>query len=204
MLEKLVRILCVPLALYVATSAQAGDAARGESKAIVCSACHGPEGNSLNPEWPSLAGQNEAYIVAALKAFKEGKRENVLMSSQAIGLTDQEMADLGAYYASKKMAPKEADPAIVAIGERIYRGGIKEKEVAACIACHGPTGHGNAPAGYPAVGGQYATYTATQLAAYGDGARDSDPHGVMRSIAGSLTENETRAVASYIQGLRDE
>ena len=197
--------LVLLVALAVGTAAVAGGfAAQGQSKAAVCGACHGADGNSINPEWPSLAGQHEDYTADQLKAFKDGQRENILMSSQAIGLTEQDMLDLGAYFASQAMKPKRADPALAASGERLYRGGNSETGVTACIACHGPAGRGNPLAEFPAIAGQHAAYTVAQLELYASGQRDTDRNQIMRSIARPLTEKEIEAVASYIQGLRYE
>ncbi len=180
----------------------AGSAEAGQAKAIVCAACHGADGNSLNPEWPSLAGQNEVYIVRTLQAFKKGERSNPLMSAQALALADQDIADLAAFFASKTLQPKTADPKFAAEGERLYRGGNKESGVSACIACHGPTGAGNAPAAYPAIAGQHASYTAGQLKAYRAGQRNSDLNQMMRNTTARLTDAEIDAVSSFVQGLR--
>jgi cytochrome c553 len=180
----------------------AGSADAGQTKAIVCAACHGVDGNSLNPEWPTLAGQNEAYLVRTLQAFNSGERSNVLMTAQAAPLSDQDMADLAAFFASRPRQTKTADPKLVTAGEHLYRGGNKETGVSACIACHGPTGAGNAPAGYPAIGAQHAAYSAAQLKAYRSGQRTSDQNQMMRNTATRMTDTEIDAVASYIQGLR--
>jgi len=174
----------------------------GQAKSGVCAACHGVDGNSVNPEWPSLAGQNASYIVAQLQHFKDGDRQNPLMSPQAAALNPQDMADLAAYFSSQTITPKEADPDLVTRGQKIYRGGDEARGITACIACHGPNGRGNAVAGYPAIAGQHATYLANQLRLYGSGDRSSDPNQMMRSIARRMTENDIKAVASYMQGLR--
>jgi cytochrome c553 len=179
-----------------------GSADAGKAKATVCAACHGVDGNSLNPEWPSLAGQHETYILKSLKAFKGGTRKNVLMVGQVAALTEQDMQDLATYFAGEKRQNKTADPKLLTSGERLYRGGNKESGVSACLACHGPNGRGNQPAGYPAIGGQHATYTAAQLRAYRAAERESDPNQMMRNVAARLTDSEINAVASYIQGLR--
>jgi cytochrome c553 len=184
------------------TSQAAGSVEAGQAKAVVCVACHGPDGNSLNPEWPSLAGQNEAYLLRALQAFQKGERSNPLMSAQAAALGDQDIADLAAYFASKPRAPKTADPQFAAEGERLYRGGNKNSGVSACIACHGPNGTGNAPAAYPAIAGQQAAYTANQLKAYRAGQRSSDVNQMMRNTTARLTDAEIETVAAYVQGLR--
>ena len=180
----------------------AGSAEAGQAKAIVCAACHGMEGTSLNPEWPSLAGQNEAYLVRTLQAFKSGDRKNVLMTPQAMSLSDQDMQDLAAFFAGKTRQPQAADPKAVADGERLYRGGNKDTGISACIACHGPQGTGNGPAGYPALSGQHASYVASQLHRYREGLRTSDQNQMMRNSAARLTDAEIDAVAAYVQGLR--
>jgi cytochrome c553 len=195
-------LLAVGLAA-TAPAMAAGDAAAGQTRAITCAACHGADGNSLNPEWPSLAGQHESYIIKQLQAFKSGARQNVLMSGQAMALSDQDMADLAAYFASQKPARRTADPALVKAGEQLYRGGNKETGTPACLACHGPDGLGNITAAWPLVSGQHATYTATQLAAYRSGERSTDGDTqIMRNVAARLTDDEIKAVASYIQGLQ--
>lgn len=190
------------LALGSLPARAAGSAEAGQGKAIVCGACHGVDGNSLNPEWPSLAGQNETYLVRTLQAFKSGERSNVLMSAQAMALTDQDMQDLAAYFTGKARQERTADPKAVADGERLYRGGNKDTGISACIACHGPQGDGNGPAGYPAIAGQHANYVAAQLRAYRGGQRSSDLNQMMRNTAARLTDAEIDTVASYVQGLR--
>lgn len=181
-----------------------GDAAAGKAKAITCTACHGTEGNSVNPEWPNIAGQHAAYTVAQLKAFKDGKRENALMSSQAMLLTDQDMADLAVYYEGLPAAAQAvANPDLIDRGEALYRGGDLESGAAACLACHGPTGRGNPAASYPLLAGQHAVYTSKQLQDYASGARRSDGKTrQMRDIASRLDDDDIAALASYIQGLR--
>jgi len=181
-----------------------GSAEAGKSKAVTCAACHGAEGISANPLWPNIAGQAAPYLVTQLKAFKDGARKNPLMTSQAMMLSEQDMADLAVYFESLP-APAQAvaDPGVVVTGEALYRGGEVSNQVAACIACHGPTGTGNPAAGYPALKGQHAAYTAKQLRDYASGERVSDGKTrVMREIAGKLSEEEIVALASYVQGLK--
>lgn len=202
-MRKLLAIAATLAALGTAAPAQAeGDAAAGQTKAAVCAACHGPDGNSANPEWPSLAGQHASYLVSQLEAFKSGARQNVLMSPMAMPLSEQDMADLAAWFSSQALTPKQADPALVDRGRRLYRGGDAERNVTACIACHGPTGQGNPLAGYPVIAGQHATYAAATLRAYRAGERKSDANQMMRNIASNLSDEDIRALASYIQGLR--
>jgi cytochrome c553 len=179
-----------------------GSAEKGESKSTACIACHGPGGNSVNPEWPSLAGQGQAYIHKQLQAFKGGARKNPLMTPMAMGLSEEDMADLGAYFAAQKPTGLEADPGKLAVGQRVYRSGDPKNGVPACAACHGPAGDGNAPAAYPALRGQYASYVAAQLRNYRAGTRQTDPSQMMRTVASTMTDEQIDAVASYVQGLR--
>ncbi len=181
----------------------AGSAEAGQAKAVTCSACHGMDGNSLNPEWPSLAGQHESYITKSLQSFKSGARQNVLMSGMALPLTDEDIADLAAFFSAQKRAGGVADPELVSAGERLYRGGNRETGVPACLACHGPTGLGNPAAGWPAIAGQHAAYSAAQLVAYRSKQRTTDGDTqMMRNVSAMLTDDEIKAVTSYIQGLR--
>jgi len=181
-----------------------GSADAGKSKSVTCAACHGAAGISANPLWPNVAGQNAPYLLAQLKAFKGGSRENPLMTSQAMMLSDQDMADLAVYFESLPgPAQAVADPDLISKGEALYRGGNVANQVAACIACHGPTGAGNPAAKYPALKGQHAAYTAKQLRDYASGERTSDgTTQIMREIAAKLSEDEIVALASYVQGLK--
>ncbi len=191
------------LALAIATGpAAAGDAALGAQKAAVCGACHGMTGSSVNPEWPSLAGQPAPYIVSQLMQFREGTRANPLMTPMAVALTDSDMADLAAHFAQQTPAGLEADPSNWKAGERLFRGGDAARGIPACIACHGPQGRGNSPAAYPALRAQHAVYTYNQLRAFASGGRKSAGNEIMQVIASRLTDEEMRALASYTQGLR--
>lgn len=176
----------------------------GRAKAITCGACHGPDGNSVNPVWPSIAGQHPAYIVEQLQAFKSGTRTEPLMLGQAMLLSDQDMRDLAVYFSMQQTATKViADPATLDRGQRLYRGGNRENQTPACIACHGPNGRGNPAASYPSLKGQYAAYIAKQLRNYASGARRSDgTRRIMRDIAAKLSEEDIVAVSSYVQGLQ--
>jgi len=180
----------------------AGTKEAGQAKSTPCIACHGIDGNSANPEWPSIAGQHETYLVRHLTAFRDGVRQNPLMTPMAVGLSDQDIADLAAWYSSQTARGGETEPSKVRLGQKVYRAGNMEEQTMACAACHGPTGRGNPLASYPAIQGQHATYVATQLRAYKTGTRASDPNQMMRSVAARLSEAEIDAVASYVQGLR--
>jgi len=203
------KLAAITFSLLVATHSWAdglvnGSAEAGKDKAVSCGACHGADGNSVNPTWPSLAGQSATYIVDQLKAFKKGSRSNVLMNAQVLSLSDEDMADVAVYFSEQPAAPRAvADASLVDKGQAIYRGGNKEEGTPACMACHGPNGAGNPAASYPSLSGQYAIYTTAQLKAYASGERKSDgATKVMRDIAKSLDDDDMVAVASYIQGLR--
>jgi cytochrome c553 len=181
----------------------AGSADEGQSKSTACIACHGPNGNSANPEWPNLAGQNEPYVRKQLQAFKGGARKNPLMTPMAMSLSDDDMEDLAAYFAVQKPAGTlETDAGKLALGQRVYRSGDAKTGAPACASCHGPTGDGNAPAGYPALRGQYATYVAAQLRNYRANTRQTDPNQMMRNVASAMSDEQIDAVAQYVQGLR--
>jgi len=176
----------------------------GKQRAVTCVACHGPEGNSSIPMWPNIAGQNAPYILSQLQAYKDGSRRNPLMSSQAMMLSDTDMANLAVYYESLSTAVQSvADENLIEHGEALYRGGNKETKVPACLACHGPSGSGNPAANYPSLKGQHAAYTAKQLNDYANGTRATDgPTRIMRDIAANLDKDDIAALSSYIQGLK--
>ncbi len=183
------------------TAAPQGSVDAGRAKSATCAACHGVDGNSVTPDWPSLAGQHPEYIARELKAFKTGERKSVTMQPFAQMLSDQDVADVAAYFAAQKPTPKGADPALVSLGQQIYRGGIPSRGTPACIACHGPTGHGNPFAAYPRISWQHAPYVTKTLQEYKSGERASDANQMMRNVASLLKDDEIRALASYVQGL---
>jgi cytochrome c553 len=180
----------------------AGDPAAGKTKSAVCAACHGADGNSLSDAFPKLAGQHEGYIVKQLADFKSGARQNAVMAPMVTNLTEQDMADLGAYYASKKTAAGAVSEELVAAGEQIYRGGNKETGLPACMACHGPNGSGVPAANWPKLSAQYGSYVETQLHAFANGERDNDANSMMRDIASKMSEDEIKAVSAYVFGLK--
>ncbi len=179
-----------------------GDAAAGKSKSAACAACHGPNGNSpANPIWPKLAGQHPGYIKNQLMAFKSGARKDQTMSPMAAPLKDQDIDDLTAYYSGQSQSEGSAAADKVKLGEKIYRAGNPGTEVAACMACHGPTGIGNAPANFPRISGQHAAYIEKALKDFRAGSRNNDTGAMMRGVAARMTDKEIAAVAQYIQGL---
>jgi len=206
---KLSHLFVIASLVLVGTTIQAeslvdGTADAGKQRALTCTACHGPEGNSSNPMWPNIAGQSASYILTQLQAFKDGSRSDSLMSSQAMMLSDADMANLAVYFESLPAAVQSvADEGLIGRGEALYRGGNKEAKVPACLACHGPSGRGNPAAKYPALKGQHAMYTAKQLNDYANSTRTTDgkTH-MMRDIAENLDKDDIAALSSYIQGLK--
>lgn len=191
--------------------AEGGSVETGATKAAVCGACHGPNGNSQNPEWPSLAGQSANYIASQLHLFKEQVRNNPIMQPIIAPLSDADFKDLAVYFAAQTPAGLEADPSYWQSGERLYKKGDPARNVPACIACHGPLGRGNLAAGYPALRAQHSVYTVKQLNDYANGTRypgaskekPVSPNAtIMATIAKRLSPEEVRDVSSYIQGMR--
>jgi cytochrome c553 len=181
-----------------------GDPKAGSAKIQTCIACHNADGNSTTPIWPNLGGQSEKYLIEQLEAFKKGDkgaRFDPVMYGMTQALSDQDIADLSAYFASQKPVVGVAKQDLVALGEKIYRGGNPKTGVAACSACHGPKGDGNDPAGFPRLSGQHSEYVLDQLKKFKSGARSNDPNEIMRDISKRLTDEEMQAVSSYVSGL---
>ena len=184
-----------------------GDAAAGATKSATCVACHGVGGNGIiNAEWPKLAGQHPAYTAAQLKLFKSGERKNPVMYGQSQLLSEQDMADIGAHFASLKPVPGVASKDAVAIAQKLYRAGDATRGLPACSGCHGPAGAGNPLSHYPRIGGQNAAYTTAQLNSYRkgkDAERGAGKHAlIMSAVAKKLTDAEIAALASYVAGLQ--
>lgn len=180
-----------------------GSAAAGEGKVAVCVACHGQTGNdSLLPAVPKLGGQGEKYLLKQLQEIKSGVRQVPLMNGMLDNLSERDLADVAAFYASQPQPLGAVEEAKRALGEKLYRAGDANIGVAACTACHAPNGKGNATAGYPSLSGQDVAYTEAQLKAFRDGERTNDAAQVMRDIAARLNDREIAALASYVSGLR--
>ncbi len=177
------------------------DLAKGEASFnAACAACHGAGGNSAVPVNPSLAQQHPDYIVPQLQEFKSSKRANPIMMGMAASLSDEDMKNIGAWLGTQKAKPGFAkEPELVALGERIYRGGIADRQIAACAGCHSPTGAG-IPAQYPRLAGQHADYAVSQLTAFRDGVRKNSIQ--MTQVAAKMNDREIKAVSDYIAGLR--
>ena len=178
----------------------APDVVKGQASYAVCASCHAADGNSGTPVNPKLAQQHPEYLVKQLQEFKSGKRANAVMAGFAAGLSEDDMKNIAFWLASQKAKTGFAkDKELVALGERIYRGGIQDRQIAACAGCHSPTGAG-IPAQYPRLSGQHAEYTAAQLTSFRDGVRKNSLQ--MNQVAAKLNDREIRALADYIAGLR--
>lgn len=176
------------------------DLAKGEASFAVCAACHAADGNSSIPVNPKLAQQHPEYLVKQLQEFKSGKRANAIMSGFSAMLSDDDMRNISYWLAAKPAKPGfSKDKEMVALGERIYRGGIADRQVPACAGCHSPNGAG-IPSQYPRMGGQHADYTAAQLTAFRDGVRKNNLQ--MTQVSAKLNDREIKAVSDYIAGLR--
>ena len=202
-MKNMIRILCMVALGSVIVVVNAGDADVGEGKVALCVACHGETGNSLVGSFPNLGGQGEAYLLKQLNDIKDGTREIPTMSGMLDVLSQEDLADIATFYSSQSRAYGAASADLVQLGESIYRFGIPRKNIAACTACHMPTGSGNDPAKFPALSGQWPGYTVQQLKAFQSGVRHNDGDGeMMRTTALDMNEQEMTAVASYIYGLK--
>lgn len=196
-------VLCLTTSAFASDAPKAAkpDTAAGEAKyTAMCAACHGADGNSAAPENPKLAGQHPEYLAKQLAEFKSGKRANAVMGGMAAALSDEDMKNISAWLSSQK--PKAGfakEKELVALGERIYRGGIADRQIAACSGCHSPSGAG-IPSQYPRLSGQHAQYNAAQLTAFRDGVRKNSVQ--MTQIAAKLNDREIKAVSDYMAGLR--
>jgi cytochrome c553 len=202
-------IITVLLGLSAITTANAvqGDAEAGKGKAAMCAACHGADGNSLVPMYPKLAGQSANYLVKQLTEFKLGMtsggksgRVNAIMGGMAMALSEQDMADISAFYANQKVT--DGNGIANAKGKKLYLGGNAEMEITACAGCHGADGKGMANAGFPALAGQNAEYLKIQLDAFRNGSRYNDLNGMMRGVAANLTDEDITALSQYASSLK--
>lgn len=200
-MNKLLLITSIASLAMLGAAHAAGDVEAGKTKSAMCAACHGPDGNSPAPNFPKLAGQHADYLAKQLQDFKSGERTDATMNGMAAALSEQDMADIAAFYAAQKGSIGTAAEDKVALGETIYRAGNAASGVAACAACHGPTGTGNPMAKFPSLNGQHADYTAVQLKNFRGRARKNDAGSMMRGVAKMMSDEEIDAVAQYIQGL---
>ena len=194
--------MILALSGLVSLTVNAGDIEAGKAKSAVCAACHGADGNSTNGAWPSLAGQHASYTYKQLKDFKAGRRNNASMTGMVALLNDEDMKNLAAFYESQKPKAMAFDGDRIETGESIYRGGITETKVAACMGCHAPSGVGNGPAGWPSLKGQHPEYLVTQLQNFKQGIRANDTGKMMRNVVVRMSDEEMKAVAAYIAGIQ--
>ncbi len=195
------------LSAVATANAAEGNAEAGKSKTAMCAACHGADGNSLVPMYPKLAGQSASYLVKQLTEFKLGMtsagkagRVDPVMGGMAMALSDQDMADVAAFYASQKITAGNGSDN--AIGKKLYLGGNAEMEVTACVACHGINGKGMPSAGFPALASQNAEYLKIQLEKFRDGSRNNDLNAMMQGVAANLTDEEITALSQYMSSLK--
>jgi len=186
----------------VSTVSAAGNVADGKTKSATCAACHGADGNSMVPTFPKLAGQHASYLEKQLSDFKAGNRKDPTMSAMAAPLSDQDIADLAAYFASNtRSIGSAANAEQAARGGKIFHGGDKAKGISACMACHGPNGAGNPGAKFPSLYGQQKTYVIKALKDFRTGTRANDMNKMMQDIAARMSDKDIEAVAEYIAGL---
>ncbi|MDH3387250.1 MAG: cytochrome c4 [Gammaproteobacteria bacterium] len=194
--------IVLALSGLVSFAVSAADIEAGKAKSAVCAACHGADGNSANPAWPSLAGQHATYIYKQLNDYKAGRRVNASMTGMVALLNDQDMKNVAAYFESQKLKSNAFDADLIEDGQNIYRGGIVTAQVAACIGCHSPNGRGNGPAGWPSLKGQHPGYIVSQLQMFRQGTRANDAGRMMGNVAARMSDREMEAVAAYIAGMQ--
>lgn len=195
------KIIGLALAVLFSSHLVAGDAAKGKEKAAVCAACHGADGNSPLAINPKIAGQAESYLVKQLHDFKSKDRDNATMFPMASMLNDEDIKNVAAYYASQKVQHTAVADEFIASAQKLYRGGDSDRDIPACIACHGAKGNGMSAAGFPAIGGQHPTYTISTLKAFRSGDRANDANGIMRDIVAKMSDEQITALANYLAGL---
>jgi cytochrome c553 len=222
-MKKKLQVLSISLALASVTSIlhAEGNINAGKEKSASCSSCHGEDGNSMVATFPKLAQQHSSYLAQQLQAFKDGTRNDPMMSPMAKSLSDDDIADISAYYAAQKVsenalpalppadeedekpAGKKADiQDLIAQGSNLYRNGNLQSEVSACIACHGPFGEGNKPASFPALQSQHADYLIKTLSDFKSGSRSNNPENIMHMIAKKMTDEEIKAVSYRISMMK--
>lgn len=194
--------IVVAATLTMAGGAQAaGDATAGQQKSAPCQACHSTDGNSPVGMYPKIASQHAGYMITQLKALRDGQRKDPVMSPMAANLSDQDIENLAAFYAGQTVKLGSVPEEAVAAGAQVYRAGNAKTGVPACMACHGPDGKGNDPAGWPALSGQHPEYITKQLGLYASGERSTDINNIMRDIAARMSKAEIDAVSQYVSGL---
>jgi len=179
-----------------------GNVSEGQAKSAACQGCHGPDGNSFSPDWPSLAGQNANYLSRQIRDFQSGARQDPSMQSMVIGLVEQDIVDIAAYFAAQKVKANAASNS--AAGKKLYMGGNRYTQLPACAGCHGPNGTGNGPGAIPSLAGQKSGYVIKSMRDFKSGARSNDHNQIMQDIAVKMTEKEIEAVAQFLAGMGAE
>ena len=203
-MNKIFTYINISIFMVISANVFAGNIEKGKEKSAACVSCHGVDGISVSTIWPKLAGQHASYLSSQLYEFKkgaQGKRNNAVMYGISLALSDEDIADLSAYYGSLDKSIGTTSDEDLILGQNIYRGGNMEYKIQACIACHGPNGQGNNPASIPMLSGQHADYTFSQLKNFQSRLRANDPNKMMRNIVHRMTDEEMKAVAQYVQGL---
>ena len=186
----------------VSTVHAAGNAAAGQAKTAACAGCHGATGSKTTmPIYPKLGGQHASYIAKQLADFKSGARMDPIMMGMTAALSEEDMADIAAYFSEQGQSVGSANAEAAAAGKKIYEAGDKDKGLAACMACHGPNGAGNPGAKFPSLSGQNVEYTVKTLKDFRSGARSNDLNSMMRDIAAKMSDKDIEAVAAYINAL---
>ena len=199
--------LCALISISTNTYAETqnnnqGNATEGQTKSAACQGCHGPDGNSFSPDWPNLARQNAAFLAKQIHDFQSGARQDPTMNTMVLGLGEQDIRDIAAYFSAQTVT---ADPASQSpLGKKIYAGGNSYSHVPACAGCHGPNGVGNGPGGIPHLAGQKPGYVAKALRDFKTGARSNGRNQIMRDIASKMTEKEIDAIALFLAGMGAE
>ncbi|WP_372881680.1 cytochrome c [Psychromonas sp.] len=199
-MNKLLIALVAALSFSGLVQAQ-GNIEAGKAKSVTCAACHGADGNSPSDLYPKLAGQHATYLIKQLQEFKSGERADPIMMGMAAVLSEQDMQDLAAFYASNAATPETAAPEIAAAGQKLYMGGSGDDKMTACSACHGPRGNGLELAKFPKISSQYPAYIKTQLINFRSKARANDPNGMMSDVAAKLSDAEIELLSKYIAAL---
>lgn len=197
-MKKIIGLLFLSL---MAGGAVGGDASMGKDKTMACAGCHGADGNSMMPVTPSLAGQNEKYLVKQLQDFKSGARQNAIMAPMANMLSDEDAGHVGAFFESQAVKLTPVEDQFIALGEKLYRAGDSDRNIPACMACHSANGKGMASAGFPSLSGQRADYTKAQLQAFRAGSRTNDANKIMRDVVAKMSDEQIEAISQYIAGL---
>ncbi len=195
------KIIGLVLVILFSVSAEAGDAAKGQAKSALCAGCHMADGNSAIPNYPKIAGQGEKYLIKQLHDFKSKKRDNATMYPNVANLTDEDIENIAAFYSSQSIQHMAVDKKYLEVAEKLYLGGDSDRDIPACIACHGAHGTGIPTAGFPAIGGQNPQYTIATLKAFRSGERDNDVNGMMRDIVAKMSDKQIEALAYYLAGL---